>query len=433
MPTIDQTHAPTLRSWVESANGHRDFPIQNLPFGVFSRAGEPARGGIAIGTMILDLAALVQSGLLDGEALDAARAASGDSLNPLLAMGAAPRTALRHRVSALLAEGAAERAQVEPLLVPMADATLHLPARIGDYTDFYVGIHHATNIGKLFRPDNPLLPNYKHVPIGYHGRASTVRPSGAPVIRPQGQTKAPDAEAPSFGPIKRLDYELELGVWMGTGNEMGQPIPIGTALDHVAGLTLLNDWSARDVQAWEYQPLGPFLSKNFLTTVSPWLVTMEALAPFRKAQPPRPVGDPRPLPYLWDEVDQADGALSLELEVFLSTAKMREAGLDPVRLSHGPAANMYWTIAQMVTHHTSNGCAMATGDLLGTGTISGPEDGTQGSLMEITRAGKEPITLPGGETRTFLEDGDELSLAGHFVADGAVSIGFGACTGTVKG
>ncbi|TCM18093.1 fumarylacetoacetate hydrolase [Novosphingobium sp. PhB165] len=438
MPTIDATHAPTLRSWVESANGHRDFPIQNLPLGVFSRGDERPRGGIAIGDMILDLAALAGSGLVEGAALDAARAASADSLNPLLALGAGPRAALRRRVSALLTEGGAEqagagRSEVEPLLVPMAEATLHLPARIGDYTDFYVGIHHATNIGTLFRPDNPLLPNYKHVPIGYHGRASTVRPSGAPVIRPQGQTKAPDAEAPSFGPIKRLDYELELGVWMGTGNALGQPIPIGEALDHVAGLTLLNDWSARDVQAWEYQPLGPFLSKNFLTTVSPWLVTMEALAPFRIAQPPRPEGDPRPLPYLWDEADQAGGALSLELEVFLSTAKMRAAGIAPVRLSHGPAANMYWTVAQMVAHHASNGCEMNTGDLLGTGTISGPDDGTQGSLMEITRSGRQPITLPTGETRTFLEDGDELALAGRFVTDGAVSIGFGGCTGTVQG
>lgn len=431
LPQIDETHAPSLRSWVAGAQGHRDFPIQNLPFGIFSRAGEMPRGGVAIGDMILDLAALAKSGLLEGTALDAARAAAGDSLNPLLALGAGPRTALRRRLSALLADGAAERALVEPLLVPMADATLHLPARIGDYTDFYVGIHHATNIGKLFRPDNPLLPNYKHVPIGYHGRASTVRPSGAPVVRPHGQTKAPDADAPSFGPVRRLDYELELGVWLGTGNEAGRPIPIGQALDHVAGLTLLNDWSARDVQAWEYQPLGPFLSKNFLTTVSPWLVTMEALAPFRRAQPPRPEGDPQPLPYLWDQADQANGALALELEVFLSTAAMREAGLPPVRLSHGPAANMYWTVAQMVVHHASNGCAMETGDLLGTGTISGPEDGSQGSLMEITRAGREPVTLPTGETRTFLEDGDALSLTGRFVAEGAAPIGFGPCLGTV--
>ncbi|GFE73620.1 fumarylacetoacetase [Novosphingobium sp. TCA1] len=432
MATIDETHDPALRSWVASANGHVDFPIQNLPLGVFSRAGEAARGGIAIGEMILDLAALAASGLLAGDALEAARAASGETLNPLLALGAGPRRALRRRVSALLAEGAAELAQVEPLLATMADATLHLPARIADYTDFYVGIHHATNIGKLFRPDNPLLPNYKHVPIGYHGRASTVRASGAPVIRPNGQTKAPDAQAPAFGPIARLDYELELGVWMAQGNRLGQPIPIGEALDHVAGLSLLNDWSARDVQAWEYQPLGPFLAKNFLTTVSPWIVTMEALAPFRIPQPPRPEGDPQPLPYLWNEADQREGALSLDLEVGLSTAKMREEGLAARRLSQGPASNMYWTIAQMVTHHASNGCEMNPGDLLGTGTISGPEDGSQGSLMEITRAGREAVTLPTGETRTFLQDGDELMLSGRFVAAGAVSIGFGPCTGVVQ-
>ncbi|GGN50461.1 fumarylacetoacetase [Novosphingobium indicum] len=429
---IDETHDPARKSWVESANGHADFPIQNLPLGVFSRDGDSPRGGMAIGDMILDLSALALSGLLDGEALAAASAANGATLNPMLALGTGPRRALRKRVSALLSEGAAEKAQVESLLVPMREAEMHLPAHVGDYTDFYVGIHHATNIGSLFRPDNPLLPNYKHVPIGYHGRASTIRATGADVIRPQGQTKAPTADAPSFGPVAKLDYELELGVWMATGNDLGSPIPIAEALDHVAGITLLNDWSARDIQAWEYQPLGPFLAKNFLSTVSPWIVTMEALAPFRRAQPARPEGDPKPLPYLWDETDQSKGALSLELDVFLSSAAMREKGMEPLRLSHGAASNMYWTIAQMVTHHASNGCQMQTGDLLGSGTISGPKNGSQGSLMEITRNGKEPVELPTGETRTFLEDGDELSLAGHFTADGAVSIGFGECRGTVS-
>lgn len=428
---IDETHAPDRTSWVPGADGHADFPIQNLPLGVFSREGESPRGGIAIGDSILDLAALTRSGLLEGEAMVAASAACAPTLNAMLALGAGPRRALRRRVSAVLCTGAPERGEVEPLLVPMAGATMHLPAHVGDYTDFYVGIHHATNIGALFRPDNPLLPNYKHVPIGYHGRASTIRPSGAPLIRPQGQTKAPDAEVPTFGPVKRLDYELELGVWLAEGNELGAPVPIAEAGRHVAGLTLLNDWSARDVQAWEYQPLGPFLAKNFLTTVSPWIVTMEALAPFRRAQPPRPEGDPRPLPYLWDEADQREGALSLDLEVFLSSAAMREQHIAPLRLSRGPASAMYWTIAQMVAHHASNGCQMQTGDLLGSGTISGPEDGTQGSLMEITRGGKQPVELPSGETRTFLEDGDELSLAGHFHAEGAVSIGFGACRGVV--
>lgn len=428
---IDETHDSSLSSWAKGADGHPYFPIQNLPLGVFAPGGGAARGGVAIGDSVLDLSLAAGSGLLEGDALAAAKAASGPSLNPMLALGAGPRRALRHRLSQLLSKDAPGRAVVEAMLVPMADVEMQLPAHIADYTDFYVGIHHATNIGSLFRPDNPLLPNYKHVPIGYHGRASTVRPSGAPVIWPKGQTKAPNASAPSFGPVGKLDYELELGVWMATGNELGKPIPIAEALDHVAGLTLLNDWSARDIQAWEYQPLGPFLAKNFLTTVSPWLVTMEALAPFRRAQRPRPEGDPRPLPYLWDEDDQREGALALDLEVYLATAAMREKGVAPVRLSHGPASNMYWTIAQMVTHHASNGCQMQSGDLLGSGTISGPADGSQGSLMEITANGKQPITLPTGETRTFLEDGDELSLAGRFTADGAVSIGFGACSGIV--
>ncbi|MCJ2180301.1 fumarylacetoacetase [Novosphingobium album (ex Hu et al. 2023)] len=428
---IDETHAPDRTSWVPGADGHADFPIQNLPLGVFSREGESPRGGIAIGNSIVDLAALTRSGLLEGEAMAAASAASAPALNAMLALGAGPRRALRRRVSALLSAGAHERESIAPMLVPASEAAMHLPAHVGDYTDFYVGIHHATNIGSIFRPDNPLLPNYKHVPIGYHGRASTIRPSGAPLIRPQGQTRAPDAAAPSFGPVRRLDYELELGVWLARGNDLGAPIPIAEASDHVAGLTLLNDWSARDVQAWEYQPLGPFLAKNFLTTVSPWIVTMEALAPFRRAQPPRPEGDPQPLPYLWDEADQREGALSLELEVFLSSAAMREKHIAPLRLSRGPASNMYWTVAQMVAHHASNGCQMQTGDLLGSGTISGPQDGSQGSLMEITRSGKQPVTLPTGETRTFLEDGDELMLAGHFRTEGAVSIGFGECRGVV--
>lgn len=432
-PRLDETHDATARSWVESANDHTDFPIQNLPLGVFSRPGEAPRGGMAIGAMILDLAALAGSGLLSGEALEAARAADAPALNALLALGTGPRRALRRAVFALLLEGSGERDRVEPLLVPMDEATLHLPAHLGDYTDFYVGIHHATTVGSLFRPDNPLLPNYKHVPIGYHGRASTVRPSGAEVIRPLGQTKAPDAAAPAFGPVARLDYELELGVWIATGNAQGTPIPIGDALDHVAGLTLLNDWSARDVQAWEYQPLGPFLAKNFVTTVSPWIVTMEALEPFRRAQPPRPDGDPHPLPYLWDEADQSRGSFALTLEVHLSSAAMRAAGLPPLRLSHGGAADaMYWTIGQMVTHHASNGCALQTGDLLGTGTLSGPDANSQGSLMEISRSGRERVSLPTGETRAFLEDGDELTLSGRFAAQSFRAIGLGPCTGTVS-
>jgi len=431
LPPIDETHDPRRLSWAVSANDHAEFPIQNLPLGVFSRPGEAARGGIAIGEHVLDLAALARTGLLAGEAQAAAEAAGAPALNALLALGAGPRRALRRAVSALLAHGASERARVEPLLVPMAEADLHLPAHVGDYTDFYVGIHHATTIGSLLRPDNPLLPNYKHVPIGYHGRASTIRPSGTGVVRPFGQTRAPDAPSPAFGPVAKLDYELELGVWLAAGNALGTPIPIGEAHDHVAGLTLLNDWSARDVQAWEYQPLGPFLAKNFLTTVSPWLVTMEALAPFRRPQAPRPEGDPRPLPYLWDDADQASGSFALKLEAHLSSAAMRASGLPALRLSSGPAGAMYWTIAQMVAHHASNGCALQAGDLLGTGTISGGTDDSQGSLMEITRNGANRLPLPSGETRAFLEDGDELTLSGHFEAEGFRSIGFGPCTGTV--
>jgi fumarylacetoacetase len=428
---IDESHDPARVSWVPSAQGHPDFPIQNLPLGIFSPGSEAPRGGIAIGDSILDLAALARSELLDGAARQAAAAASGDSLNPLLALGAGPRRALRRAVSALLESGRAYRDVVAPLLHPADNCTLHLPARIGDYTDFYVGIHHATNVGTLFRPDSPLLPNYKHVPIGYHGRASSVSVSGTPLIRPHGQVKAADAANPTLAPTRRLDYELELGVWIGPGNAPGTAIPIANAGEHIAGLSLLNDWSARDVQAWEYQPLGPFLAKSFLTTVSPWIVTAEALAPFRIAQPPRPGGDPAPLPYLLDAGDQAHGALAVLLDVTIASERMRAEGHPPSRLSQGPASNMYWTIAQMVAHHSVNGCGLAPGDLLGTGTISGPDRAAFGSLLELSRGGTEPVTLPTGETRTFLEDGDMLSLSGRMVADGRVSIGFGPCTGIV--
>ena len=425
IPAIDETHDPALRSWVEGADGHPDFPIQNLPLGIFARAGGPPRAGAAIGDRIADLADLAP--LLP----DAVQGAlSQPTLNALLALPAADRAALRSRLSALLS-GDAHRAQVEAALHPAAACAMHLPARIGDYTDFYVGIHHATNIGRLFRPDNPLLPNYKHVPIGYHGRASSVRVSGAPVVRPNGQRKGPQDVDPMFGPCARLDYELEMGVWIGEGNALGAPIAIGDAHAHVAGLSLLNDWSARDMQAWEYQPLGPFLAKNFLTTVSPWIVTAEALAPFRIAQPPRPEGDPAPLPYLRDADDQAKGAYAIALEATLTTAAMRAAGTAPHRLTAVQLSNMYWTVAQMVTHHASNGCDLHPGDLLGTGTISGPEAGTRGSLMEITGNGTEPVTLPSGETRRFLEDGDELTLSARAAANGFVPIGFGECRGTV--
>lgn len=428
MPHLDHTHDPGLRSWAPGADGHPDFPIQNLPFGVFSPLAGAPRGGVAIGDTILDLRALHDAGLLDGEAHAACHACTGPTLNPLLALGAGPRRALREALSALLADGASARPE---LLHRAAECMMYMPAHVGDYTDFYVGIHHATNIGTLFRPDNPLLPNYKWVPIGYHGRASSVRPSGAEVRRPNGQRKHPDRAEPSFGPCERLDYEMELGIWTGPGNALGAPIPVARAHEHIAGYCLLNDWSARDFQAWEYQPLGPFLAKNFHTSVSSWIVTPEALAPFRAAQPPRPEGDPQPLPYLMDEADQRAGALDLELEVLLLTAAMRERGMAPHRLSLGTALNMYWTPAQILTHHASNGCNLNPGDLLGTGTISSPTPDGYGSLLEITRGGKEPVHLPSGETRRFLEDGDEVILRARARRDGCAPIGFGECRGTI--
>jgi fumarylacetoacetase len=428
--SIDETHDPARTSWLVGADQHPDFPIQNLPLGIFAPPGQGPRGGIAIGDHVLDLAALADSGLLEEDASSAARAATGPTLNALLALGAGPRRALRRRVSELLSNPD-YRTSLSPMLHPAAGCTLHLPAAIGDYTDFYVGIHHAMNVGRQFRPDNPLLQNYKYVPIGYHGRASSVRASGAAVRRPNGQRKAPDAEHPSFGPSRRLDYEVEMGVWIGEGNALGEPIPIDQAQAHIAGLSLLNDWSARDLQAWEYQPLGPFLAKNFVTTVSPWIVTAEALAPFRIAQPPRPEGDPQPLPHLWDKEDQARGAYAITLEASIVSAHMREAGIPPHRLSRGSADAMYWTVAQIVAHHASNGCNLNPGDLLGTGTISAPTDDGYGSLLEISRGGQQPVALPGGETRTFLEDGDRLILTGRMRAEGFVSIGFGPCEGTV--
>lgn len=432
MTHIDHTHDTALTSWVESANGHGDFPIQNLPFGIFNpAASNKPRGGVAIGDSILDLDALAGSCLLSGQALEAAEAARGATLNPLLALDAGYRVALRRSLSALLASSSVERTELEAMLHSSSDCRMHLPVRIGDYSDFYVGIHHATNIGKVFRPENPLLPNYKHVPIGYHGRASSIRVSGSEVRRPNGQQKKPEEATPVFAPSARLDYELEMGVWIGGSNELGEPIPIDRAGQHIAGLCLLNDWSARDIQAWEYQPLGPFLSKSFMSTISPWIVTAEALAPFRIAQPERPESDPKPLPYLWNEDDQCSGAYAIELEVAVRTSEMRRQGIAPHRLSRGPARNMYWTAAQMVTHHASNGCNLQPGDLLGTGTISAPTPDGYGSLLEITRGGVETITLPTGETRRFLEDGDELILVGNMHAEGRIGIGFGTCRGVV--
>lgn len=424
------------KSWVGSANNHPDFPIQNLPLGIFSRPGQKPRGGVAIGDRILDLQAALEADLFVGDAAVAAEAASREQLNHFFALGASSRKALRTTLLHLLDEHseqqAAMRALGEALLVPMSHCELHLPARVGDYTDFYVGIHHAQNIGKLFRPDNPLLPNYKHVPIGYHGRSSTLCVSGTPVRRPNGQTLPAGQETPSFGPSKRLDYELELGIWLGPGNNMGEPIAIGEASTHVAGFCLLNDWSARDIQAWEYQPLGPFLAKNFASSVSPWVITPEALEPFRKAQPARPDGDPQPLPYLLDDADQATGALDVELEVLLLSEAMREQGLPPQRLALSNTQNMYWTVAQMVAHHSVGGCKLQPGDLFGSGTLSGQNLDAVGSILESTNGGKQPLTLASGEQRTFLEDGDEVILRARCRRDGYPTIGFGECRGTVQ-
>jgi fumarylacetoacetase len=430
---IDETHSAARRSWVASANGHSDFPIQNLPLGVFAPAGAAARGGVAIGDEILDVAAALEIGLFDGLAAQAAEAASGATLNSLFALGGEARRALRRRVSDILDADGRERARIEGLRARLlhraADCRLELPAAIGDYTDFFAGIHHATNAGKLFRPDNPLLPNYKYVPIGYHGRASSIRASGAELRRPNGQRKGASEVVPSFGPSRSLDFELELGVWIGPGNALGTPITIAEAANHIAGFCLLNDWSARDIQGWESQPLGPFLGKSFLTIISPWVVTPEALAPFRTAQAARPAGDAAPLPYIWDAADQAAGAFDIELEVFLLTQGLASKGHH--RLSLSNARHLYWTVAQLVAHHSSGGCNMRAGDLLGTGTISAPSDDGLGSLLEIVGGGRRPLALPSGETRRFLEDGDTVIMRAHCRRDGFASIGFGECRGTV--
>ena len=419
-----------MRSWVGSAEGHPDFPIGNLPIGVFSAGGGVPRGGIAIGDEILDLAAAVGAGVLSGEA---ARAAAFGELNGFFALGAAARVALREEVTELLDAGNAAAARRGPEWLHRAvDCVMHVPARIGDYTDFYAGIHHATNVGRLMRPDNPLLPNYKYVPIGYHGRASSIRASGTPVRRPSGQRKPASETVPSFGPSRNLDYELELGIWIGPGNALGEPIPIGEAGSHIAGYCLLNDWSARDIQGWEYQPLGPFLAKSFCSTISPWVVMPEALAPYRVAQPARPDGDPAPLDYLWDAGDQAGGTLDITLEVFLLTARMRQDGAAPHRLSVGSTTQaLYWTPAQLVAHHTSAGCDLRAGDLFGSGTISTPEPGGFGSLLEISQGGRAPVTLPSGETRRFLEDGDEVILRARCEREGLSPVGFGECRGMI--
>jgi fumarylacetoacetase len=430
MSDLNETHDAALRSWVASANAEgTDFPIQNLPFGVFRRRGtqEAFRIGVAIGDQILDMKAAVKAGVFSSAA---AEATTGDSLNAFMALGQPAWSALRLDLSRALRVGAAAQEKLKTCLLAQADAEYAVPARIGDYTDFYVGVHHATAIGKLFRPDNPLMPNYKWVPIGYHGRSSSVVVSGTPIRRPVGQTKGA-ADKPDFGPSQKLDYELELGFFVGPGNELGEAISIDSAEAHLFGAVLFNDWSARDIQPWEYQPLGPFLSKNFGSTLSPWVVTMEALAPFR-APFAHPVGDPQPLPYLDSPSNRAAGALDIHLEAWLQTTAMRAAHAKPVRLSTGNAREAaYWTPSQLVTHHSVGGCNLRPGDLFGSGTLSGPGPGQSGSLVEMTQGGAKPIVLPNGETRTFLADGDMLTLRGWCERLGAKRIGFGECVGVI--
>ncbi|MEK8031742.1 fumarylacetoacetase [Ideonella sp. DXS29W] len=420
MSRIDDTLDPALRSWVDSANrADTDFPIQNLPFGRFRRAGGDWRLGVAIGDQILDLQA---AGLVE----------SAD-MNRLMGQPAQVRRALRAALSEGLRAGSTQAATWRDALVSQAAVEMGLPCTIGDYTDFYTSIHHATTVGRQFRPDNPLLPNYKWVPIGYHGRASSIGVSGQHFHRPWGQTRpatAPEGSAPNFGPSRRLDYELELGIFMGQPNALGEPVSVEQAEEHVFGLSLFNDWSARDIQGWEYQPLGPFLAKNFASTVSPWIVTLDALAPFRLPFR-RPEGDPAPLPYLDSSANRDQGAIDITLEVWLQTAAMREAGHAGDRLSTSNYADAYWTVAQLVAHHTVNGCNLQSGDLLGSGTLSGPKPEQGGSLLELSQGGKQALTLSNGEQRSFLEDGDTVILKAYCERAGARRIGFGECRGTV--
>ena len=433
MNNLNETHNPALRSWVASANlPASDFPVQNLPFAVFRRKGsaEAFRGGVAIGDQILDLCAAAGTGVFSGDAALALQAGGEDKLNALMALGTGKWRALRLALSRALREGAAEQASLEACLVPQAQAEYDVPARIGDYTDFYTSVHHATNIGKQFRPDNPLLPNYKWVPIGYHGRASSIGISGRAFHRPVGQTMAPGATEPTLGPSQRLDIELELGIFVGTGNSQGERITMDEAEEHVFGICLLNDWSARDIQAWEYQPLGPFLSKNFATTISPWIVTLEALAPYRVPFE-RPAGESQPLPYLDSDGNRRAGAFDIQLQVGIETPAMRKAGQGDASICRTSYRHAYWTVAQMVAHHTVNGCNLQPGDLFGSGTLSGPTLDQAGALVELTVGGKEPLQLPNGEARTYLQDEDAVVLRGWCEKAGAARIGFGECRGTV--
>jgi fumarylacetoacetase len=429
---LNKTHDPALKSWVESANdGKTDFPIQNLPFGRFRRTGseEPFRIGVAIGDQVLDLKMALEQCPWDGFHYRMLEPLAAGNMYHLMTLGAEARREARASLSHALREGSLQGPFLELCLVPQSKVEMTLPCRINDYTDFYTGIHHAMAVGKLFRPDAPLLPNYKWVPIGYHGRASSIIASGQPFYRPHGQSRGADG-APLFGPSRALDYELELGALIGPANAMGAPVGMEQAEERLFGMVLLNDWSARDLQSWEYQPLGPFLSKSFASTISPWVVTLDALAPFRSPFT-RPEGDPQPLPHLDHEFNRSHGAIDITLEVWLQTPQMKARGDGPVRLAQSSFLDAYWTLAQLVAHHTSNGCNLQSGDLLGTGTLSGPMPGQGGSLLELTAGGKQPIALPGGETRNFLADGDTVILRAGCQRDGCVRIGFGECVGTV--
>jgi fumarylacetoacetase len=430
MTPLDETHDPARRSFVASANAPEgEFPIQNLPFGVFRPAPEaPPRVGVAIGDQILDLAAAAAR--FDGLAAEAARAGAAPALNPLMARGPRAWSALRRALSRALSAAHGDEA-LRAHLTPMAQAKLELPVAVPDFSDFFASVFHATNTGRAFRPDHPLLPNYKYVPVAYHGRASSIRASGTPVKRPCGQRRRANETDPSYGPSRNLDFELELGFYVGVPSELGSIVPIGKAAGHIFGFCLLNDWSARDIQGWEAQPLGPFLAKSFATTVSPWVVTAQALAPFRTAAFARPQGDPQPLPYLDDAEDRAQGGLDITLEAYLASAAMRRAGAAPLLLTRTSCANLYWTVAQMLTHQASNGCNLEVGDLIGSGTVSGPERSSWASLLELTARGSEPIALPGGETRGFIEDGDEIVFRGFAQKPGYPRIGFGECRAVI--
>jgi fumarylacetoacetase len=435
--TVNATHDPALRSWVESANHQgTDFPIQNLPFGSFQRteSPEPPRCGVAIGDRVLDVGAAARAGLMEGRTWGSGLVCASSELNGLMSMGPEAWTPLRARISHLLSVAATkeEREKLKPFLTPLSGVEMLLPARVGDYSDFYASIHHATNVGKMLRPDNPLLPNYKHVPIGYHGRSSSIVVAGTPVRRPNGQRRPDAAAPPEFGPSQNLDYELEVGFFVGAGNLLGDPIPIGKAEERLFGICLLNDWSARDIQSWEYQPLGPFLAKSFATSISPWVVTLEALEPFRAPAFARPAGDPGPLPYLSSPEQAGHGGFDVTLQALLSSRKMREQGTAAVEICRSNLRELYWTPAQMLAHHASNGCNLRPGDLLGSGTVSGEAKESRGCLLERTWRGTEPLALPTGETRRYLEDGDEVILRGFCERPGLTRIGLGECRGIIE-